>query len=333
VSNDTWRNCNADYSLRGITNQGSLWSSSQFYRLWLARFSHHDGRCSCIHLLSQLVSGDFRLLRASSDYRGAHCKCHLFIRNYDLISWKHFVIAGAAAALFGLNVSPFIVILVAAIGGFALLKSKQPTADPSLSSVQIQSTTKPLLWILSTVVLGLSLLFFFQRDWFNLSTLFLRIDLFAFGGGFASIPLMYNEVVDVHHWIDNATFLNGIALGQVTPGPIVITATFIGYLLYGPLGGIIATISIFLPSFILVVGIAPYFDRLRSSAYFNQVIQGVLCSFVGLLFTVTLRFAWNVHWDIPHILLVVAAFLTLLLKTDILWVVIVGILFSVILIR
>ena len=144
---------------------------------------------------------------------------------------------------------------------------------------------------------------------------------------------MYHEVVEVHQWLDSATFLNGIALGQVTPGPIVITATFIGYQLYGPLGGILATASIFLPSFVMVVGIAPYFDRLRSSAYFNQIIQGVLGSFVGLLFTVTLRFAWNVHWDITHILLAGAALAALLLKVDILWVVLAGILLSVILIH
>jgi len=250
-------------------------------------------------------------------------------------SWRHFAIAGAAAALFGLNVNPVLIILAAAVGGFVLIqsKSKQPAIDPDLCPAQVQFTTRPLVWILCAVILGLLLLFFFQRDWFNLAALFLRIDLFAFGGGFASIPLMYHEVVEVRQWIDSATFLNGIALGQVTPGPIVITATFIGFLLYGPLGGILATISIFLPSFILVVGIAPYFDRLRSSAYFNQVIQGVLCSFVGLLFTVTLRFAWNVHWDSRHILLAVAALIALLLKTDILWVVIAGILFSVVLFR
>lgn len=250
-----------------------------------------------------------------------------------LKSWRHFVIAAIAAAMFGLNISPFIVILAAAVGGFLLIKSKRSPSDSAFYTAQIPSTTRPLMGIISVVILGLFLLFFFQRDLFNLSTLFLRIDLFAFGGGFASVPLMYHEVVEVRQWMDNATFLNGIALGQITPGPIVITATFIGYLLFGPLGGILATISIFLPSFILVIGIAPYFDRLRSSTYFNQVIQGVLCSFVGLLFTVTLRFAMNAHWDIPHIFLAVAAFLALLLKTDILWVVIVGILFSVVLIR
>ncbi|MGA2489943.1 MAG: chromate efflux transporter, partial [Anaerolineales bacterium] len=252
-----------------------------------------------------------------------------------LKSWRHVAIAVLSAILFGLNVNPFVVIVAAAVGGLVLLrsKSKRPSSGPDIDPARFQSTTKPILWILGTIVAGLLLLFFFRRDLFNLSFLFLRIDLFAFGGGFASIPLMYHEVVEVHHWMDSATLLNGIALGQITPGPIVITATFIGYLLYGPLGGILGTIGIFMPSFILVVGIAPYFDRLRSSVYFNQIIQGALCSFVGLLFTVTLRFAWNVHWDIPHILLAVAALIALLLKTDILWVVISGILCSVVLFR
>jgi chromate transport protein ChrA len=96
--------------------------------------------------------------------------------------------------------------------------------------------------------------------------------------------------------------------------------------------GILATISIFLPFFILVVGIASYFDRLCSSAHFNKIIQGVLCFFVGLLFTVALRFAWNINWDIAHILLAVLAMVALLSKIDILWVVIAGMVLSIILI-
>jgi chromate transporter len=250
-----------------------------------------------------------------------------------LKNWRHFVLAGAAAALFGLNVNPVMVILAAATGGLVLMPPQHPAPDPAPSHAQVRSTTRALLWILSIACTGLILLFVFQRDWFDLATLFIRIDLFAFGGGFASVPLMFHEVVNIRHWVDSATFLNGIALGQVTPGPIVITATFIGYQMYGLWGGILATVSIFLPSFTLVVGIAPYFERLRASVYFNKAIQGVLCSFVGLLFTVTIRFAWNVHWDIPHILLSAAALTALLLKVDILWVVIAGIGLSAILIR
>ena len=94
------------------------------------------------------------------------------------------------------------------------------------------------------------------------------------------------------------------------------------------MGGIIATLGIFLPSFTLVVAVAPYFDRLRTSSYFNKIIGGVLCSFVGLLLTVAFRFALNVQWDISHLLLASGALVALILKVDILWVVLVGTIIS-----
>ncbi len=237
--------------------------------------------------------------------------------------WQYFVIASIAAALFGLYVNPIFVILLAAVLGLALVKTKQPIPLHPASKKTV-SYTKPILLILSSSAIALFLLFLLDRTLFNLAVLMFRIDLLAFGGGFASVPLMFHEVVGVRNWMDEMTFMNGIVLGQVTPGPIVITATFIGYLLGGLLGGVVATFSIFLPSFIIVVGISPYFDRLRISPYFNKVLEGILCSFVGLLFAVTIRFALNVHWDLIHILLASSAFIALLLKVDILWVVLAG---------
>jgi len=94
---------------------------------------------------------------------------------------------------------------------------------------------------------------------------------------------MFHEIVEVRSWMDSQTFLNGIALGQITPGPIVITATFVGYLLYGLFGAVVATLSVFLPSFLMVIGLTPFFDRLRHSAYATRALGAVLCSFVGLL--------------------------------------------------
>jgi chromate transporter len=157
-----------------------------------------------------------------------------------------------------------------------------------------------------------------------------RIDLFAFGGGFASVPLMYHEIVDVRSWMDGETFMNGIALGQVTPGPIVITATFVGYLLHGIAGAVVATVSVFLPSFLMVVGVVPYFDRLRASDYFNRCMSGILASFVGLLLSVTIQFALGVSWDVPRIVLAGAALVALVRGVDVLWVVLVGIALSLI---
>jgi chromate transporter len=246
-----------------------------------------------------------------------------------LKDWKASAIAGIAAALFGFSINPILVILLAAMGGLALIRPKQPNSSYAISSVQAPPYTKPLLLILSVSAIGVLLLLLFNRNLFHLALLMLRIDLLAFGGGFASVPLMLHEIVEVRNWLDSATFMNGIVLGQVTPGPIVITATFIGYLLGGPFGGVIATIAIFLPSFVVLVGISPYFDRVRTSPSFNKIIGGVLCSFVGLLLTVTIRFALNVHWDLLHSLLAGSALVALLLKVDILWVVVIATAISV----
>lgn len=156
----------------------------------------------------------------------------------------------------------------------------------------------------------------------------IKIDIFAFGGGFTSVPLRFHEVVNVHEWLDPSTFLNGIALGQITPGPIVITATFVGYLMYGLPGAIVATFGIFAPSFLIVIGLAPYFDEIRDSPYVHRIISGILFSFVGLLISVTIKLAMSISWDIPTITFLVGTFIALFLGAEILWVVLVGIALS-----
>lgn len=237
-------------------------------------------------------------------------------------NWKNVFNAILASVLFGLKVNPILVIVISALLGM-ILYDKQPLSL-SASTVKKTHVPKSLLLILLVTVTGFSAFYFLDRKLFDLATLMFRIYLFAFGGGFASVPLMFHEVVEVRRWLDGPTLLNGIVLGQITPGPIVITATFIGYLIHGLLGGLIATASVFLPSFMIVIGIVPYFDRLRSSPHFKKVITGILCSFVGLLLTVTLRFGFDIHWDFSRILLAIAALAALILKVDILWVVLGG---------
>lgn len=241
----------------------------------------------------------------------------------SLKKWQDGLIAIVAACMFGLKVSPILVILLAALSALVLY-NRQPVDQSRVDSKKEPYPLRNLLWLLSFAVIGFALLLLLDRKLFHLAALMSRIDLFAFGGGFASIPLMFHEIVEVWSWMDASTFLNGIALGQLTPGPIVITATFIGYLLNGPFGGLIATVAVFLPSFVLVVATVPYFDRLRASPRFNRVIGGILCSFVGLLLSVTIRFALNVPWDLPRAFLTSAAFIALSLNVDILWVVLIG---------
>jgi chromate transporter len=233
--------------------------------------------------------------------------------------------------LFFLDVHPLLVVLAAACAGLLLVKlsTNQVEKHPAAPS----STWKFVLGILTIYGLALLILYLVRRDLFDLSLLLFRIDLTAFGGGFASVPLMYHEIVNVHGWLDSQTLMDGIALGQITPGPIVITATFVGYLVAGLVGGVVATISIFLPSFLMVTGIAPYFERLRSSVLFQKAVAGVLCGFVGLLASVTLKFGLDIHWDLAHALLSLASLVALLLKVDILWVFLAGTTLSIFLFR
>ena len=240
----------------------------------------------------------------------------------SLKNWKNVIIALTAAGLFWLMASPVLIIILAALLGI-LLNGRQPVAR-NAPLTRMRHTTLPLLVFLIISAACYAMLFFFRKELFHLAVLMSKVDLIAFGGGFASVPLLFHEIVEVHSWMDGLTFLNGIILGQFTPGPIVITATFVGYLVNGFTGAIVATVAIFLPSFLILVGVAPYFDRLRASPWFARAIGGILCSFVGLLLMVTIRFALNVHWDFPHMALAGAAFVALLLKLDILWVVLAG---------
>jgi len=244
-------------------------------------------------------------------------------------NWRAALIAVMGAILFGFGISPFLVILLAALAGI-LLYLKQLTSHPVFVAKPM-ATHHSVLIIIGAAAVGFIVLFFLNRGLFDLAALMFRVDLFAFGGGFASVPLMFHEVVNVNSWMDSKTFLDGIAMGQVTPGPIVITATFIGYLLYGLPGAGIATLSIFLPSFLIVVGVAPYFDKLRAFPLFNKAVTGVIASFVGLLLSVTVLFALKIPWDLWRTLLAAVAFVALLLKVEIYWVVLAGVILSIIL--
>ena len=247
-----------------------------------------------------------------------------------LKEWRGVLIALAAAVMFGFGVHPIGVILIAGLCGLGFYH-RQTFPAAAASGDRKRYSLKSLPVILLITALAFVLLFLFQRQFFDLAFLMTKVDLFAFGGGFSSLPLMFNEVVHVRAWMDSLTFLDGIALGQVTPGPIVITATFIGYLQYGLPGGVIATVFIFLPSFLIIAGTVPYYDRLRSSPWFNRALRGILYSFVGLLLSVTIRFGLNVPWDVIRIILAGGAFAALFFNVKLIYPVIAGIAVSLLL--
>ena len=117
----------------------------------------------------------------------------------------------------------------------------------------------------------------------TLSTIFLRIGSVTFGGGLVMAPLIEAEVVDTHHWLTHQEFADAFALGQITPGPVLITATFVGYRVAGTLGALVATISVFLPAFLMTIAAASSLRRFRDNEQVQAFLRGVAPAVVGLL--------------------------------------------------
>lgn len=128
---------------------------------------------------------------------------------------------------------------------------------------------------------------------------FFGIGTFAFGGGFTAIPLIQHTVVDQLHWVTFTQFRDGIAMGQITPGPVFITATFIGYNVYGVIGALVATIAVFMPSLIFIVLLSKAHAKVKHLKTVRVIIKGFLAGFIGLIAAITIHFAVNslVNWQ------------------------------------
>ena len=240
--------------------------------------------------------------------------------------WQDGTLALAAAAFLIAGGSPVLAIIASALLALPLyrrMRGRPPeqTAGPRPHPL---TALAPPLFMVAALLAGLLVLFFLDRQLFSLAILMLKVDLFAFGGGYGSVPLMLHEVVSVHQWLDSKTFMDGIALGQVTPGPIVITATFVGYLLASLPGALVGTVAIFTPSLVILLLTVPYFDRLQGNPLFQRALRGALVSFVGLLLAVTVQFSLALPWHPGQVIIAALAFLAFRLKVDILWVVLAG---------
>jgi len=121
--------------------------------------------------------------------------------------------------------------------------------------------------------------------YFQLFITFFKIGLFGFGGGYAMLPLIQQEIVDTHGWLTNTEFIDIVAISQMTPGPIGINAaTFVGYTATGSVwGATVATIAFCLPSFIIMLLICKLFSPFRTNPYFESIFKVLRPVVVGLI--------------------------------------------------
>ncbi len=116
----------------------------------------------------------------------------------------------------------------------------------------------------------------------------LKVGAVAFGNGMTILPLLQQDVVDVHGWLTPQELASGVAFGQITPGPFLITATFIGFKLGGWVGALVATAAIFAPSFAMTMVFSEVFVHVRHLGTVRGALRGIMAVFVGLLATVVL---------------------------------------------
>jgi len=120
--------------------------------------------------------------------------------------------------------------------------------------------------------------------YFNLFLVFFKVGLFSFGGGYAILPLMQHEVVDVNKWISFKEFMDIVAVSQITPGPISINlATHVGYRIGGTLGSTIATTSVILPSIVIISLIVIFLKRFSKLPVVQRVFKSLRITVVGLI--------------------------------------------------
>jgi chromate transporter len=174
---------------------------------------------------------------------------------------------------------------------------------------------------LQTVPVSLSRLFL----------LFLKIGAVLYGSGYVLLAFLRNDLVVNLGWLTDQQLLDAVAIGQFTPGPVFTTATFVGYVVGGWTGAVLATLGIFIPSFLFVAMIGPLIPRMRGSALLASLLDGVNVAAMGLMAAVTWELAQAavVDW-LTALLAIVAAVLLFRFRINSAWLVLGGALVALI---
>jgi len=244
--------------------------------------------------------------------------------------WKGFTISLITfIGIFFLKINIIWLILLSGFLGFVFFYFTHEFEDERAKKGEVLLTEPRILkreplstkdWVLVILLAIVFIIGLFMPHIRSLITTFLGIGAFAFGGGFTVIPLIQHQVVDMHKWLTVKQFMDGIALGQITPGPVFITATFIGYHVAAILGALFATLAIFAPSLIAMILLADIHARMQDLKVVKVIIKGFLAGFIGLLVAVTFRFAFKslISWQ-AWLIFVLALIWLITLKKDSIW--------------
>ena len=250
-----------------------------------------------------------------------------------IIDWRSTIIflGGFCSTIYDSNV--LALLLMGACAGCVLNAfsgSRQITACRRLPHDDDRKTYKKyaLLLLPAAVVVALISWIFIGKFDPRLQPLvyvFSRMGALLFGGGSAMIPFMQQEVVTHYHWLSMKEFLVGITLGQITPGPFLITATFVGYKVASLRGALAATLSIFLPSLFFVMAAAGIHEQIQHHYWVKSAIRGIVAAFAGMLWVVAAGLVKHAIADVSSGVIALVVFFAMLSgKFQTLYVIIMG---------
>ncbi|HKW41599.1 MAG TPA: chromate transporter [Gemmatimonadales bacterium] len=180
------------------------------------------------------------------------------------------------------------------------------TATPALALFPVAPTLVPSLASSASAAVLWKILAYFTGA-----------GLFVFGSGLAIVPFLYGGVVRQFHWLTERQFIDAVAVSMITPGPVVITVAFIGYLVAGPAGATLAAIGVFLPPYLEVVLFAPYFHRVAKNRRVKAFVDGVTAAATGAIAGAAVVLGRRSIVDVPTILIAVATLTLLVLPRKI----------------
>jgi chromate transporter len=210
--------------------------------------------------------------------------------------WAVYLVLGLTAAA---TIGPWLVVVLLACGVLELVAQRAIGRAPGLS-------VAPAVVVVIAAVEGGTLV--------ALAWVALKVGALSYGGGFVIVPLMQSDAVDHHHWMSAAQFLNAVALGQVTPGPVIHTVAVVGYAAAGVCGGLLAAAVAFSPSFAFILGGGRHFDRLRRDHRVRAFLDGAGPAAVGAILGSAIPLARALVEDWQFVVLGAAAIALLALR-------------------
>ncbi len=230
------------------------------------------------------------------------------------VKTRFLAVAGLAALLLSfLGVSPLIVVFgVGSITGLSRwIVGCKKKERPTHISLLLVLLALPLAYAVQTAAATTYATTSSSGLW-PIFLIFLKIGSVVFGSGYVLLAFLRGDLVVHLHWLTDSQLIDAVAVGQVTPGPVFTTATFIGYLIAGPPGALVATIGIFLPGFILVAISGPLIPRIRQSPVAGAFLDGVIIASLALMVFVTYELGTAALIDMLTIAMAAASVLLLI---------------------